>query len=464
MNSEKELYLYNTLTGQKDKFIPLNNKNVRMYACGPTVYDFAHLGNARAAVVYDVLYRVLCVLYGKGFVKYVRNITDVDDKIIARAKEREISIDSLSKEFTEHFHKDMESLNVLEPTIEPKATDNIDEIIKVIQKLIDNGNAYVSQGHVLFDVHSYKDYGKLSNRTLDELVSGARVEVADYKRNPLDFVLWKPADEDDNESAIFDSPWSRGRPGWHIECSAMSTKFLGESYDIHGGGVDLKFPHHENEIAQSTCAYRGSSYARYWVHNGFLMVNGEKMSKSLGNFITVRDLIDKDIKGIVIRYVMLSTHYRKPLDFSEKNISDAEIVLKKSYKTLDDSEVNASVKTEVENDLLDALCDDLNTPVAISILHKYKSEKKSTHLKCALETLGLYDESFLESEDNIIDEQKIIATTGLSIQDIKNKIQERLDAKKAKDWAVADSIRNELSDLGIILKDTVNGSDWEINF
>lgn len=467
MSKNRELYLYNTLSGKKEKFIPIDEDNVRMYACGPTVYDFAHLGNARAATTYDILFRTLKMVYGDDKVTYVSNITDVDDKIINRAKEKGLTIYELSGEFTERYHEDMQSINNLKPTKEPRATDNIDEMINMIQALIDNGHAYVSRGHVLFDVMSYEDYGKLSNRSLEEMVSGSRVEVAGYKRNPLDFVLWKPASEDDDISSIFNSPWSRGRPGWHIECSVMSVKYLGENYDIHGGGVDLKFPHHENEIAQSVCACKGSKYANYWVHNGFLRVNGEKMSKSLGNFMTIRDLIDRGVPGVATRYVLLSTHYRKPLDFSDKVLSDSEIVLEKMHKVINDNlmyDLNGDEKKEVESGLLEALCDDMNTPVVLSFLHQLRHEKKGAALKYAMELLGLYDKDFLGRKKELGSREELVKQVGLTSSEIEGLIAERNEAKKNKDWVKADRIRNDLQEKGIVLKDSKEGTTWDINF
>ncbi len=372
------LKIFNSISKEKEDFQPLDPANISMYVCGPTVYSYPHLGNARSVVIYDLLFRLLKEIFPK--VTYVRNITDVDDKINKAAKDQNISIQELTAKFINIFEQDMSDIGVLKPTIEPKATENISEMINMIQILIDNGHAYESEGHVLFDVNSYKDYGKLSNRSLDDMISGSRVEVQDYKRNPLDFVLWKPSDINDDDSAIFDSPWSRGRPGWHIECSAMSNKFLGNDFDIHGGGADLKFPHHDNEIAQSICCHPKSNHAKYWVHNGFLTVNGEKMSKSLGNFITVRDLLHKNTEGVVIRYLLLSTHYRKPLDFNDKALSDAKKAIDKFYNVINFSEIAQIDKSKYQNpflqDVYKALCDDLNSPVAFAILHKIVKDIK----------------------------------------------------------------------------------------
>lgn len=391
------LYLYNSLTRKKEEFKPLDEKNVRMYVCGPTVYDQPHLGNARAVVVYDVLYRLLKHLYPK--VTYVRNITDVDDKIIKAAKENSESIAALTKRITDGFHADMRALGCLDPDEEPKATGHISEVVQMIEQLIENEHAYVAEGHVLFSVKSAKDYGKLSGKKLEDLVAGARVEVEGYKKDPGDFVLWKPADKDDDPSCVFDSPWGKGRPGWHIECSAMSTKYLGETFDIHGGGADLKFPHHENEIAQSLGANPKSEFARYWVHNGFLTVNGEKMAKSEGNFITVRELLDKAKNeferrklGEIIRFALIKTKYNEPLDWTEERVETSKNdlnrfyrALKVSYDRLDIENIEEWLKQEklstpiphdspkkIENfnshkiAFDEAISDDLNTPRALS--------------------------------------------------------------------------------------------------
>lgn len=452
------MYLYNTLTAKKEKFIPLDEKNVRMYVCGPTVYDRAHLGNARSATVYDILFRLLREIYGEKNVVYARNITDVDDKINKASKERGISIQELTKEMTGYYHSDMDALHNLRPTFEPKATETIQEIISLVEKLIKNGNAYVAEGHVLFDVSSYADYGKLSGRTVEDMIAGAseRVDDASYKKNPADFVLWKPANEGYDKSSIFDSPWGKGRPGWHIECSAMSKKYLGETFDIHGGGADLKFPHHENEIAQSKCAFPGSSYAKYWVHNGFLMVEGEKMSKSLGNFTTVKALLDEGIEGVVLRYVFLQTHYRKPLDFTRRSLEEAKNSLIEFHIFLEN--IKASEK-ELPNEILEALKEDLNTPKVISILHDFRNKffhgigdsvKNVQKLKNALIFLGLYDENLIT---RFRDKQKDLSGLDITKTEILEKIELRNKAKAEKNWAEADKIRDELKAKGIILED-----------
>lgn len=440
------LTLYNTLTRKKEEFRPLDAKNVRMYVCGPTVYGRAHLGNARSVVVYDVLYRLLRHVYGPAHVTYARNITDVDDKINAAAKERGITIKQLTAEVTQWFHDDMAALNVLpasgERMVEPRATEHIAQMIAMIERLIKSEKAYIEKNHVLFSVKKMQDYGKLSGRVQEELEAGARVKVESYKRDPNDFVLWKPVDADDDPSSIFDSPWGKGRPGWHIECSAMSTHYLGQDFDIHGGGSDLMFPHHENEIAQSVGAYPESHFARTWVHNGFLTVNGEKMSKSLGNFITVRDLLDKGVKGEVIRYALLKTKYREPLDWNDKLVDDTKKELDGFYRKM---QFAASTSVEVD---VDALLDDLNVPVFIAGLHKAPAEM----LKAAGGMLGILQQDqaeWFKGEASSAD------------GDIQTFINARIAAKKAKNWAEADRIRNELKNKGIILEDRPDGTtDW----
>ena len=329
-----EIELYNTRTRTKERFAPIDSGNVRMYVCGPTVYDRAHIGNARPVVVFDTLYRLLRHVYGEGHVTYVRNITDVEDKINARAAETGRPIAAITEETTRWYHEDMGALGVLAPTHEPRATAYVPQMVAMIETLVARGHAYVAEGHVLFAVASYPDYGKFAHRSLDEMQAGARVEVAPYKRDPMDFVLWKPSPEG---VPGWESPWGRGRPGWHIECSAMSEALLGRSFDIHGGGIDLVFPHHENEIAQSRCAHPEAEFARVWMHNGFLQVEGEKMSKSLGNFFTVRDLLDRGVPGEVMRMVLLSTHYRQPLDWTEAKVHEATVLLTLWEKLLRDA-------------------------------------------------------------------------------------------------------------------------------
>ncbi|MBT5179441.1 MAG: cysteine--tRNA ligase, partial [Rhodospirillaceae bacterium] len=355
--------LHNTLARAKAEFAPLNAKNVRMYVCGPTVYDVAHIGNARPVIVFDVLYRLLRHVYGESAVNYVRNITDVDDKIIHASEETGEAIGDITRRTTDQFHADMAALGALEPDEEPRATGHIPEMLELIQALLDKEHAYAADGHVLFDVTSMADYGRLSGHNRDELIAGARVEVAPYKKDPADFVLWKPSSDG---QPGWESPWGFGRPGWHLECSAMSSKYLGRSFDIHGGGQDLIFPHHENEIAQSRCAYPDESFAKVWMHNGYLMVEGEKMSKSLGNFITVQDLL-QDHHGETIRLAMLKTHYRQPINWTAEGLKQAKAELDGLYRSLQTSDGQDARPSAA---LLDALGDDLNTPLALATLHE----------------------------------------------------------------------------------------------
>lgn len=444
------LSLYNTLTGRKENFAPLDEKNVRLYVCGPTVYDRAHLGNARSVVVYDMLYRLLCELYGRQHITFVRNITDVDDKINARAKERGISIQALTKEVTQWFHDDMAALLTLPPNREPRATEHIKQMTAMIERLIQNGHAYASQGHVLFAVKSDTHYGCLSGRVQEELQAGARVAVESYKRDPGDFVLWKPADADDDPSSVFESPFGKGRPGWHIECSAMSTEYLGESFDLHGGGSDLMFPHHENEIAQSTCANPGSQFARLWVHNGFLTVGGEKMSKSLGNFITARDLLNKGIKGEVIRFALLSAKYNEPLDWNDKLLADSQKTLDGWYRRAADA--TQTHDSRLPDHFLAALCDDMNLPKAFSLMHAANGAE--------LLAMGRFIGLFNQSADQWFKYSSTLQG-GLSEDEIGTMIGERIAAKKARNWAEADRIRKTLSEQGILLEDRPDGTtDW----
>ena len=370
-----QIKLQNSLTRAKEVFQPIDENHVGMYVCGPTVYARPHIGNARSVVIFDLLYRLLREVYPK--VTYVRNITDVDDKINKAAKEDGISIGQLTKRTTQEFHEDTDALNVLRPDIEPKATEHISNIISMIEKLIENEAAYVSEGHVLFSVDSFDEYGKLSGKKLEDLIAGARVDVESYKKAAGDFVLWKPANDGDDESSVFESPWGLGRPGWHIECSAMTHAHLGENFDIHGGGADLKFPHHDNEIAQSRCAHHGSDYAKYWVHNGFLTVNGEKMSKSLGNFITMHDLLEKGIHGQVIRIALLSANYNKPLDWNDKLLADSKKTAQNINKIIEFFDESGTAEPEnFDNLFLKTLSDDLNTSNFFAAIHKKISEFK----------------------------------------------------------------------------------------
>lgn len=430
---------YDTLSRTDKEFEPLDANHVKLYACGPTVYDRPHIGNARSAVVYDVLARFLKHVFPK--VTYARNITDVDDKINAAAKERGITIQQLTKEITQFYHDDMDALGVMRPDVEPRATEHIAEMISMIEKLIANGHAYAAEGHALFSVASDPHYGCLSRRNRDEMIAGARVEVAPYKKDPADFVLWKPSLAGDDVSSVFDSPWGKGRPGWHIECSAMSSKYLGDTFDIHGGGADLMFPHHENEIAQSMCANKGSEFARYWVHNGFLTVNGEKMSKSLGNFITVRDLLGKGVKGEVIRFALMATHYRKPLDWSDKALEDAQKSMDGFYRKL----AGATDGAKVPEEFLQALADDVNVPKAIAMLHS----AQPSELKAMGQLIGLFGltaDAWFKGE----------ASAGDAA--IEAEVEKYKAARAAKDFAAADAIRDALKADGIIVEARKDGT------
>jgi len=442
--------LYNSLTKKVEAFKPIDKNNVRMYSCGLTVYDKPHLGHGRTYIAVDILYRLLRELYGKEHVTYVRNITDVDDKINKRAVERGISIQEVSEENIKFMDRDFEYLHLLKPDVEPKATEHVGDMIKIIQNLLDSRHAYIADGHVLFDTLSFRDYGRLSGQSTEDMIAGARVEVAPYKRNPMDFVLWKPSLDNDDKSAMFESPWSVGRPGWHIECSAMSHKYLGEDFDIHAGGNDLKFPHHENEIAQSVCAFPGGGFARYWIHTGFLLINGEKMSKSLKNFITIEDLKNQGIKGVVIKYAFLKNHYRTPFDFNMKLIEESE----KNLVDLHRAVKNVEAAEKLNERIIDYLSDDLNTSKVLAELHSLKSQDPSS-LKQAMEFLGIYDKTFYQSNNNLpnlkIPENEIIRL-----------INERAAAKTNKNYERADEIRNYLQLNGILLKDTPNGTDWSL--
>ena len=443
-----DLYLHNHLTRRKERFEPSDPSNVRMYVCGPTVYDLVHVGNARAVIVYDVLLRLLRRLYPK--VTYVRNLTDIEDKINARATELGVPIGTLTESTTADFHQDIAALGALPPDVEPRATGHIREIIEIIQRLIASGHAYEAEGHVLFAVGSFADYGKFSGRNAEELLAGARIDVAPYKRDPGDFVLWKPSPP---ELPGWDSSWGRGRPGWHVECSAMAWRHLGETFDIHGGGTDLIFPHHENEIAQSLCAFPGSQFARYWVHNGMLLVNGEKMAKSLGNFTTLRDALRR-APGEVIRLLLIRSHYRSTPDFSDAAIIEARTELNRFYRVLEryPDAGGGSVPVTV----MDALCDDLNTPLALSAMH-------------ALTDAALAGDA--EAADGLLASGQLMGLLGQApdawfrggaedVDAIEAAIQERLIARKSRDFARADAIRAGLAERGIILEDGPGGTTW----
>ncbi len=451
-----ELKLYDTLAREKRVFRPIDPARVRMYVCGPTVYDFAHIGNARPVIVFDVLFRLLRHLYGPEHVAYVRNITDVDDKINARAAERGISIRDLTEETYKNFKADVTALGTLPPTIEPRATEHIEEMKTLIERLVAGKHAYVAEEHVLFDVPSMPDYGRLSNRSLDEMIAGARVEVAPYKRDAQDFVLWKPSKPGEPAWPSPAGIKTPGRPGWHIECSAMSWKHLGETFDIHGGGIDLVFPHHENEIAQSRCAFHTPVMANIWMHNGFLQVEGEKMSKSLGNFITIHELL-ADWPGETIRLAMLQTHYRQPINWTEAGLREAQRNLDNWYALTADIAPGYQCA-----DAVDALLDDLNTPKALASLHELRSEAAkgakgaAACLKASAQMLGLLQRPAAEwaawkPQSIVADEGKITAL-----------IQARNAARKAKDFKEADRIRDELAAMGVAIKDSKDGTTWEV--
>ena len=431
-----QIKLTNTKTRRKEAFEPIDPENVRMYVCGPTVYDRAHLGNARPVVVFDVLYRLLRHVYGDTHVTYVRNITDVEDKIIDRAQERGIDIDDLTRTTTDWFHEDMAALGVDyrdDPQFhEPRATEHIPGMVAMIEDLIAKGHAYAAEGHVLFSVESYAAYGALSGRSVDDMIAGARVEVAPYKKNPMDFVLWKPSSDD---QPGWDSPWGKGRPGWHIECSAMSLAILGDSFDIHGGGNDLMFPHHENEIAQSCCAHPTGEFARYWLHNEMLQVEGKKMSKSLGNFFTVRDLLDQGVPGEVIRFVFLSTHYRKPMDWTEKKAREAEATLRKWYAQAD----TVTDAGKPSNAVIEALADDLNTAQALTELHQLSHANDAASLKATLQFLGLMGEA---SPDWVTD-------VGVDLTPYADQLAAlRAAAMETKDFGAVDALKSALTAAG----------------
>ena len=458
MKNEVSFKIFNSLNGKKEEFNPCNPEHIKIYACGPTVYNYAHIGNARMAVVFDTFVRTLRIFYPK--VTYVSNITDIDDKIIEAAHEQKVEISSITEKYTKIYNDDMAELNVLMPDIQPKATEYIPEMIELIEDLISKDFAYEKEGHVLFHVPNYDNYGKLSKRNRDEQIAGSRVEIAPFKKDPADFVLWKPSDK---SQPGWDSPWGVGRPGWHTECSAMSKKTLGLPFDIHGGGRDLIFPHHENEIAQSCCSSANiedpTSYAKYWMHNGFVTIDGEKMSKSLGNIILVNELTESH-HGEVIRLALLSSHYRQGLDWNEKIIHQASILLDKLYeiKFLLNGE-NTEYSSETNLEPIAYLADDLNTPGLIAELHKLvkdfntansnKSEIK-IHLNLISQALGiLQDDSYKKISEEL--ESKIHALI------LKRKV-----AKDNKDYELADKIRNELLDLGVEIKDTSSGTDWNL--
>ena len=455
--------IYDSLKKKKQQFVPVDKNNVRVYACGPTVYNYAHVGNARMSVVTDLLIRVLKTIYKN--VKFVSNITDVDDKIIEAAKKEKVKIEDITSKFEKIYNQDMLELNVRLPDIQPKATEYIKEMIIMIEKLVQNQSAYISNDNVIFNVKKYKHYGVLSRRTKDEQIAGSRIEVADFKKNPEDFVLWKPSKEDEPG---WESPWGRGRPGWHIECSAMSEKCLKTPFDIHCGGVDLTFPHHENEIAQSCSLVANdcepSEFSKYWFHNGFVTSNGEKMSKSLGNIKLVNDML-KEYSGPVIRLSLLSSHYRQPLDWSKKILDQSKKNILRFSKVLKDFEnkVDTNNLNQNDNDFIRALYDDLNTPKALAVLNGWFDDLKKNSssnenlvflIKQALQIFGLDIKRNQSTNTNITEEEKIM---------IEKMIQEREIARKNKDFRKADELREKLKEMRIFLDDTSGGTIWKKN-
>jgi cysteinyl-tRNA synthetase len=463
------LQFYNTLTRRKELFQPIDETNVRLYACGPTVYDHLHIGNGRMLIVFDLLFRLLQHHFGAEHVTYVRNITDVDDKINDRAAERGIPIRTLTDEMIEIFHQDAAGLGCLQPTVEPRATDHILAMLEIVQKLLDKGHAYVAEGHVLFDVPSMQDYGNLSKRPLDDLIAGARVEVAPYKKGPMDFVLWKPSGPDEPG---WDSLWGRGRPGWHLECSAMSWTYLGEVFDIHGGGIDLVFPHHENEVAQSCSAFGHKVMANFWMHNGHLQVEGEKMSKSLGNFVTIRELLTTDSfrgrawPGEVLRLAILMTHYRQPIDFTVRAVEEAARTLDKWYREGVDS-IEDVGDVAVDEEFYASIEDDLNTPRAIARLHHMFTEIKGPasgavqldlkrKLKRSANVLGL----LFSTRDEWLKPRSL---TLQEYEHVQQLLDARTAARAAKNWAESDRLRDQLGAMGVAIKDNKDGKTaWEV--
>ena len=449
----KDIFLSNSLGSKKEKFLPINNNKIGIYVCGPTVYDDPHIGNARPLVVFDILYRVLKCKFGEKTVTYVRNITDIDDKIIQSSNKKKISTQELTKKITKNFHEDCAYLGCQKPTFEPKATENISLMIEMINKLIQNGYAYLNNLHIYFEVKKFKDYGKLSNKNLDELIAGSRVEVSENKKNPEDFVLWKPSK--DNEP-FWESPWGKGRPGWHLECSVMSKKYLGDKFDIHGGGRDLIFPHHENEIAQSRCANDTKAFANYWIHNGFITMSNEKMAKSQGNILKTMDL-KKKTNGQVLRLALMSAHYKQPLDWNDKLLEDSKSTIDKWYQMF----VSIKNKIKIPETMLLPLYDDLNTPGYIGNLHKLFDKANSGNSKdkeifvSACNFVGLLN----ETREQWLEFKK--TRSSISENEILSKINLRNKARESKDYGFADKIRKELLDKGVLIEDKNGKTIWK---
>ena len=448
-----DIFLTNNLSNKKEKFVPIDKKKIGMYVCGPTVYDDPHIGNARPLVIFDILFRVLKCKYGNQSINYIRNITDIDDKIIQASQDKKISVSEITKKVTKNFHDDCIFLNCQKPTEEPKATDNINLMIDMINELLKKNFAYKKNGHVYFEVNKFKEYGKLSNKKLEDLIAGSRVEISENKKNPEDFVLWKPSNESEPS---WKSPWGQGRPGWHLECSAMSKKFLGNEFDIHGGGIDLLFPHHENEIAQSRCANDTKVFANYWVHNAFITISNEKMAKSQGNILKINDFKEK-VSGQILRFALMSAHYKQPLDWNDKLLNECKNTIDKWYQ------IYLSLKTplKIPNEMLLPLYDDLNTPGYISNLHnlfdkaKNGNENDKKIFISACNFVGLLN----ETKDQWLEFKK--KKSLISEQDIIKKIDLRNKARKNKDYKEADRIRNELLDKGVLIEDKDGKTIWK---
>ena len=446
-----DIFLTNNLTNKKEKFVPIDEQNIRMYVCGPTVYDDPHIGNARPIVVFDILYKIFKKKYSK--VTYVRNITDVDDKIIKSSKENNISISELTNKVTESFGEDCNYLNCETPTHQPKATENIDLMIEMVSELIKKGFAYENNNHVYFDVKKFSDYGQLSNKKLEDLIAGSRIEISENKKNSEDFVLWKPSASDEPS---WDSPWGRGRPGWHLECSAMSKKFLGDEFDVHGGGIDLIFPHHENEIAQSRCANDTKVFANFWLHNAFITMSNEKMAKSQGNILKIKDFRNK-ISGQILRLALMSAHYKQPLDWNEKLLEDCQNTINKWYNVYIDIKKN----TDVSSEILQPLYDDLNTPGYIANLHKLyeKAQKGDDNDKALFVSACRFVGLLNQNKEEWLSFK--MSRASISEEEILKKIDERNKAREDKNYEEADKIRNELSDKGVLIEDKDGKTIWK---
>ncbi len=450
----KDLFLSNSLGNKKQKFIPIDSNKIGMYVCGPTVYDDPHIGNARPLVVFDILYKVLKCKFGAKNISYIRNITDIDDKIIQTSQDKKISTQELTNEITKKFHDDCIYLGCEKPTHEPKATENISLMIKMINTLIETGYAYLNNNHVYFEVKKFKDYGKLSNKKLDDLVAGSRVEVSENKKNPEDFVLWKPSN---NNEPFWESPWGNGRPGWHLECSVMSKKYLGDKFDIHGGGRDLIFPHHENEIAQSRCANKNDVFANYWIHNGFITISNEKMAKSQGNILKISDFKNK-VSGQVLRLALISSHYKQSLDWNDNLIDECQNTINKWYEAY----IELNNKVLIPDEYLEPLYDDLNTPGYIANLHKLFDKAQKGEIKdkeiftSACNFIGLLN----ENKNKWIEIKK--SKMKISENEINDKISQRNKARENKNYELADKIRIELLNKGILIEDKDGKTNWKI--